>query len=92
MGSLRIDQDALIFSSILDCGHHLVHELCEGRRAWLHLVHGRGTLSEHELATGDGAGITTARAVSFTAQEETEILLVDVCEEPQGSPTYQCIP
>jgi hypothetical protein len=30
------------------------------------------------LTTGDGAGITTERAVSLTASEESEILLVDL--------------
>jgi quercetin 2,3-dioxygenase len=80
-GSLRIQQDALIISSLLGEGHHFVHELTLGRKAWLHLVHGEATLGDVGMTAGDGAGITAERAVSFTAQEETEILLVDVREE-----------
>jgi hypothetical protein len=80
-GSLRIQQDALIYSAILDPGHHLVHELSHGRGAWLHVVQGEVTLGDITLTTGDGAGITTERAVSFTAREDAEILLLDLGEQ-----------
>ncbi len=42
-GSLRIHQDALVYSSVLDPGHHLVHELLPGRSAWLHVICGEAT-------------------------------------------------
>jgi redox-sensitive bicupin YhaK (pirin superfamily) len=79
-GSLLVHQDALVYSAILDPGQHVVHELSQGRRAWLHLVKGEVTLDELVLTTGDGAGLTAERAVSLTAQEETEILLFDLGE------------
>jgi integrase len=37
-GSLRLHQDALVFSAVLDVGHHLVHALPQGWIAWLHVV------------------------------------------------------
>jgi len=77
-GSLHIHQDALIYSALLDPGQHVVHELSQMRSAWLHLVHGEVALGDTVLTTGDGAGITTERAVSLTASEESEILLVDL--------------
>jgi len=77
-GSLRIHQDVLMYSSMLDPGQHVVHELSPGRSAWLHLVQGEVTLGDIVLGTGDGAGITTERAVSLTAREETEFLLLDL--------------
>jgi quercetin 2,3-dioxygenase len=77
-GSLRIHQDVLLYSALLDPGQHLVHELAQGRSAWLHMVEGEVTLGDVILSAGDGAGVTTDRAVSLTAREETEILLVDV--------------
>jgi len=79
-GSLRIHLDALIYSAMLDPGQHVVHELSQGRSAWLHLVEGEVTLGEVVLTAGDGAGITAERAVSLTAREETEILLLDLGE------------
>jgi hypothetical protein len=49
-------------------------------------VEGEVTLDGIVLTTGDGAGVTAERAVSFTAREETEILLLDVGERLPGSP------
>lgn len=80
-GSLRVHQDALLHSAILYPGQHLVHELPQGRSVWLHLVQGEVTLGDSVLTTGDGAGITTAHAVSLTARQETEILLLDMGEQ-----------
>jgi redox-sensitive bicupin YhaK (pirin superfamily) len=85
-GSLRIHQDALTCSALLEPGQHVVHELSPGRIAWLHLVEGDVTLGDIVLTTGDGAGVTAERAVSLTAQSETEILLLDLGEELSRSP------
>jgi redox-sensitive bicupin YhaK (pirin superfamily) len=85
-GSLRIHQDALVYSAMLDPGQHVVHELSPGRKAWLHVVQGEITLGDLVLTTGDGAGLTDERAVSLTAQAKTEILLLDVGVELPGPP------
>ncbi len=77
--SLRIHQDAVVYSALLDRGQHVVHELSDGRSAWLHLVQGEVTLGDLVLTTGDGVGVTAERALSLTAREETEFLLLDVC-------------
>ena len=82
-GSLRIHQDALIYSALLDPGQHVVHELSQGRSAWLHVVHGEIVLGDSVLGPGDGAGIAGERAVSLTASAESEILLVDLGESEQ---------
>lgn len=80
-GSLRLHQDALVCSSILDPGHHIFHDLAPGRIAWLHVVHGEVQFGDLVLITGDGAAVTTGLAVSFTAREESEILLLDLAGE-----------
>lgn len=77
-GSLRIHQDVRMYSSLMDSGTHLVHELLPGRSAWLHVVAGRALLLEHGLRAGDSAGLTNEAAVSMTAQEASEILLFDL--------------
>ena len=84
-GSLRVHQDALLYSAMLSPGKHVVHELGQGRCAWLHLVEGEVTLGDVVLSTGDGAGVTAERAVSLTARVETEILLVDLGDDRPGS-------
>ena len=86
-GSLLIHQDAVVYSAMLSPGKHVVHELGQDRRAWLHLVEGEATLGDVVLSSGDGAGITAERAVSLTARKETEILLVDLGDERPTSST-----
>jgi hypothetical protein len=76
--SLRILQDALIYSSILDPGHHIVHELLPGRSAWLHVIQGEAVLQNIILGKGDGVGVASEPSVSITAQESAEILLADL--------------
>jgi redox-sensitive bicupin YhaK (pirin superfamily) len=76
--SLKIRQDVQMYSTLLHKGNHMIHELKPGRRAWLHVVSGKILLNGLELKTGDGAGLSEELAVSFTAQEPTEILLFDL--------------
>lgn len=79
-GSLRLHQDTRMYAALLELGQHIVHELAPERAAWLHVVQGEVTLGDLVLTTGDGAGVTTERAVSLTARESSEILLFDVAE------------
>lgn len=77
-GSLRLLQDVRVYSSLLDPGHHLIHELVPGRGAWLQLVDGRVQLPDDVLCTGDGASFVGEAAVSLTALEPSEILIFDL--------------
>lgn len=81
--SLLLHQDALLFSSLLDPGTHVAHALLPGRSAWLHIVLGEATLNEVVLGTGDGVGFTSEVAVSLTARQETEVLLLDLGPSPR---------
>ena len=75
--SLRINTDAHIYSSILDTGQHIAHELLPGRKAWLHIVYGKANVNDNELGRGDGIAITDEPSVSLTVKEHAELLLVD---------------
>jgi len=89
--SLKIQQDVEMYSTLINKGNHMIHELKPGRNAWLHVVKGRIDLGEIQLQTGDGAGFSGEIVVSFTAQEPTEILLFDL-GEPIIQNTDQGIP
>ena len=78
-GSLRVHQDVLICSSIVDVGRHIVHELPPGRMAWLHIIRGEVQFDGLVLAAGDGVGVS-AEPVSFTARTEAEVLLIEVAQ------------
>jgi quercetin 2,3-dioxygenase len=82
-GSLPIHQDALVHSSVLDPGHHLIHELQTGRSVWLHIIHGEASMRDVVLTQGDGVGVTDEPSVSLTAQEPTEVLLIDMGPAPK---------
>ena len=84
--SLRLHSDTLVYSAILNPGTHIIHAISPGRSVWLHIVGGEVTLGEVVLTTGDGAGIAAERAVSFTAREETEVLLLDLVGEQDCGP------
>ncbi len=81
-GSLRMHQDVVVYSAILESGIHIAHELLERRSAWLHIVEGEVSLGDFLLVTGDGAGVTAEHVVSFTACEETEVLFIDLGDSP----------
>jgi redox-sensitive bicupin YhaK (pirin superfamily) len=83
-GSLGIVQDALVCSSVLDSGHHLIHELLPGRSAWLHVLLGQVAVQELVLTRGDAVGVTLEPAIAFTAQESSEVLLVDLGQTPRS--------
>jgi redox-sensitive bicupin YhaK (pirin superfamily) len=90
-GSLCIQQDAVMYSAILDPGHHVVHELSQGRMAWLHLVQGEITVGDVVLTSGDGVGLTSERALSLTAHTQTELLLLDLGETAADTPKSRVI-
>jgi redox-sensitive bicupin YhaK (pirin superfamily) len=81
-GSLRTEQDILVFSALLDPGQHVVHELSQDRAVWLHIAHGEATLGGLHLAAGDGCGVQGTCSVSLTARGQTEVLLVDLVPSP----------
>lgn len=77
-GSVKIHQDAKIYASILDEGAKLVHELEEGRGAWLQVAAGAMTLNGIDLRQGDGARINEESSIRITAQQPAELLLFDL--------------
>lgn len=81
-GSLHLREHALVYSALLERGHHIIHDLAAGRAAWLHVVAGEVTLGDVALVAGDGAGISGVRPLAFTAREESEVLLLDLLERP----------
>ena len=91
-GSLKLHQDVVIYSAMLFPGQHLVHELAEGRRVWIHAVQGEVMLGDQLLGPGDGAAVVGERTVSFTTREEAEVLLLDcapLAESIDGAATRQ---
>ena len=79
--SLLLKTNAHVYSSILDPGQHVVYELRQGRKIWLHILYGKATVNKIDLAGGDGMGISDETAISLTARENAELLLIDTIED-----------
>lgn len=76
-GSHRLHEDAVMFSALLARGQHIVHEVTPGRSAWLHVVAGEVAIGDFVLTAGEGAAVFDQPAVSLTARDAAEIVLLD---------------
>lgn len=77
-GSLRIHQDARIYSAVLESGASLTHELGSERHSWIHVVDGSVQVGETILSAGDSAGISEEATITVTASDDSEFLLFDL--------------
>ena len=77
-GSLRIHQDARIYSAVLESGESLTHELGSDRHGWIQVVDGSVQVGETLLSAGDSAGISEEAAITVTASDDSEFLLFDL--------------
>jgi redox-sensitive bicupin YhaK (pirin superfamily) len=89
-GSLRIEQDASLFASVLNEGQVVRHALANGRHAWVQVVRGNVTLNGVALSPGDGAAVSDEPAVRLAARGESEVFLLEL--QRQSSDRLDCDP
>lgn len=78
-GSVHINQDVSLYSSILASGDEISHELAKDRHAWVQLIKGKIDLNGKILNAGDGAAISEENLLKIKALEDnTEFLLFDL--------------
>ena len=78
-GSVHINQDVKLYSSILASGEEVSIELAAGRHAWVQLVSGSVDLNGERLEPGDGAAISEELTLSLKSLADgTEFLLFDL--------------
>ena len=78
-GSVRINQDVKLYSSILANGETVSHRLAENRHAWIQIVKGSLDLNGEILQPSDGAAISDERLLEIKSlADETEFLLFDL--------------
>jgi len=77
-GSVRIQQDARMFASILKDGKPVTHEFDAGRLGWLHVARGFAEVNGTPLNEGDGLGIRGTDHLSISSKPGGEILLFDL--------------
>ena len=74
----RVHQDASVFVSALEEHAEVIHHTESGRGVYLYLIDGRGRLNGRSMGPGDAAKVTGPEAMTFAAEDPSEIILVDV--------------
>lgn len=78
--ALPLNADAAVFAGTLRAGQSVTHTLAAGRLAYL--VPSTGTLSVNGVAVGtrDGVTVSDESAITITATEDAEVVLVEVAK------------
>lgn len=78
-GSVHINQDVSLYSSILTKDEAVEYQLAEDRYAWIQLIKGRIDLNGETLQAGDGAAVSAEEVLRISSLAgETEFLLFDL--------------
>ncbi len=75
---VRLVQDAEIWSAKLEAGIEAIHNLAQGRKAWLQVAKGEVTVDGQILKAGDAAAITDLPEIAVRSNEPSEVLLFDL--------------
>jgi len=77
-GSVKINQDAKLFVSLLAPGEEATHSLGGKRHAWLQVAKGEVELNGQKLGQGDGAAISEEKKLTIKGTKDAEVLLFDL--------------
>ncbi len=77
-GSVKINQDAKLFVTLLAPGEEVSHALGGKRHAWLQVAKGEVELNGHDLHQGDGVAVSEEKKLTIKATEDAEVLLFDL--------------
>jgi redox-sensitive bicupin YhaK (pirin superfamily) len=75
---VKVHQDASVHVASLEAGVEVVHQVGDGRGAYVYLIDGAATFDDEEVSTGDAAKVTDQPKLRITAREPSELILVDV--------------
>ena len=77
-GSVKINQDAKLYVTLLKPGEEVGHDLATGRYGWLQVARGAVELNGKKLNQGDGAAISDEKQVTIKGAEDAEVQLFDL--------------
>jgi redox-sensitive bicupin YhaK (pirin superfamily) len=75
-GSVEIDQDARVYSAVLN-GGEVTHAFAPGRQGWLQVARGTAAVNGQSLVAGDAVAITEEPKLTLSG-EAAEVLLFDL--------------
>jgi len=77
-GSLRIRQDARMYSGFFNAAERVEFEVAKGRRAYAHVAAGSIAVNETRLNAGDGVKITKSGRFALQSGRDAEVLMFDL--------------
>lgn len=77
-GSVKINQDAKLFVTLLAPGEEVAHSLDGNRHAWLQVAKGEVELNGKKLNQGDGAAVSEEKKLTIKGTKDVEVLLFDL--------------
>ncbi|HXY52535.1 MAG TPA: hypothetical protein VEI01_24030 [Terriglobales bacterium] len=77
-GSVRINQDAQLYVTLLRPGEKVMTELGDGRYGWLQVPKGAVELNRLKLGQGDGAATSDEKGLAIRASEPSELLFFNL--------------
>lgn len=77
-GSVRIQQDARLYSGCFNASERTEFEVAKGRRAYAHVASGSIAVNETRLNAGDGVKITAPGRFAFQNGRDAEVLVFDL--------------
>lgn len=77
-GSLVMQQDARMLAGVFRAGDSAEYALSEGRHAWVQIVSGSARVNGAELAQGDGAAVSDESALTFSFDQDAELIVFDL--------------
>jgi redox-sensitive bicupin YhaK (pirin superfamily) len=77
-GSVKINQDAQLYVTLLGSGDQVTHQFEKNRYGWLQVAKGAVELNGANLTQGDGAAISDEQKLTIKGTKESEVLLFDL--------------
>ncbi len=77
-GSVRIQQDARIYTGFFNAAERVEFEVAKGRRAYAHVASGSIAVNETRLNAGDGVKITRPGRFALQSGRDADVLMFDL--------------
>ena len=77
-GSVKINQDARLYVTLLKPGEEVAHDFGKKRHGWLQVAKGSVEVNGQKLEQGDGAAISDEPKLTIKGAKDSEVLLFDL--------------
>ena len=77
-GSVKINQDARLYVTLLKPGEEVSHDFAKNRHGWLQVAKGSVEVAGQALTQGDGAAISDEQKLTIKGAKDSEVLLFDL--------------